>query len=671
MANRYVWSRNALSYTLSNFRVDDDSSTFKRTLQGRLLSAPSNVTAYVYQTSFTSISYAKASDTTTNITIASGTYIGAFNGADSYDVERHHLTDIGTIGTSASDNTIIFASNTQLDFPVTIEVDSVSVDEDVFAAMSETNRRGFGPSGQFDISNIDGTLKIEEAFAGNEGYSRITAAAIAELSEQEGNTDVWDYRFKSAIFTRTTSKGTSAGTVSNASSGAYPADGTSGNYWYELQGNDNIDASAVGYNTQQPRGGQPITITVTPSAGNVYGGTVRYTYQVQLAGGAWQTISSNNTATSLQYTIPAGTATFAARVLASDTWGFSSTTYTTGATLTVINNDPPSAPDGINIGAVLGGEQCTITWGAATDADGTIASYQLERQIDNGDTWTQIYTGLALTYDDTINSEWATVNYRVRAVDDDGAAGPYTTGTMQTVNAGWLYFSGPDADMGDKPAPFTFAFSIGSTTEGTTDISVSVLLDDENIYTGTPDAGEQVSLEIDTRLSYEGEHTIVVTFEKANLLGDQYIGTYNVPALEIPDGGHAVQLYNSDGEPVFPNTFARQVFAQKGDSAAKMFDRYFSGTYTGTGTSGAVNPCSLRLSFVPRFLFVYSPSGNAWGFWIRTAEPAVAAQGTMATNAGSCTVQWDNENMILSWYGSSASVQLNVSGTAYGYVVTG
>ena len=467
------------------------------------------------------------------------------------------------------------------------------------------------------------------------------------------------------------SKGTSVGTVSNASSGAYPADGTSGNYWYELQGNDNIDASAVGYNTQQPRGGQPITITVTPSAGNVYGGTVRYTYQVQLAGGAWQTISSNNTATSLQYTIPAGTATFAARVLASDTWGFSSTTYTTGATLAAINNNPPSAPNGINIGAVLGGEQCTITWGAATDADGTIASYQLERQIDNGDTWTQIYTGLALTYDDTINSEWATVNYRVRAVDDDGAAGPYTTGTMQTVNAGWLYFSGPPEDMGDKPAPFTFAFSIGSTTEGTTDISVAVLLDDENIYTGTPDAGEQVSLEIDTRLSYEGEHTIVVSFEKANLLGDQYIGTYNVPAIEIPDGGHAVQLYNSDGEPVFPNTFARQVFAQKGDSAAKIFDRYFSGTYTGTGTSGAVNPCSIRLSFVPRFLFVYSPNGNAWGFWIRTAEPTVAAQGTMATNAGSCTVQWDNENMILSWYGSSASVQLNVSGTAYGYVVTG
>lgn len=468
------------------------------------------------------------------------------------------------------------------------------------------------------------------------------------------------------------------GTVSNASSSTYPQDGVSGNYWYTYQGSDNIDAAAVTYSSQVPRGGQPITINVSPSTGNEYGGTVRYTYQVQLAGGAWQTIATNSTATSCQYTIPAGTATFAARVLASDTWGFSSSDYTTGATLTVINNEPPSAPDGITIGPVLGGEQTTITWGEATDSDGTIASYQLERQIDNGDTWTQIYSGLTRSYDDSINSEWATVNYRVRAVDDDGEAGPYTTGTMQTVNAGWLYFSGPPADMGDRPAPFAFAFSIGSTTDGTTDISVSVLLDDENIYTGTPDAGEQVSLEIDTRLSYEGEHTIVVSFEKENLLGDQYVGTYNVPALEIPDGGHAVQFYDSDGVPVFPNTFARQVFAQRGNSAARLFDRVYSGTYTGTGTSGSSNPLKFRLSFRPKIVAIQAAgaSAAAFGLWVQSAaDPAAQAQGSMVVYNGStqslATVEWDDTNMILSIYAASAAQQLNVSGQLYGIFVGG
>ena len=469
--------------------------------------------------------------------------------------------------------------------------------------------------------------------------------------------------------TFTKSKGAANGTVSNSSSTTYPQDGISGNYWYTYQGQDVIDAAAVGYSNQAPMGGQPITITVTPTT-PTYGGTIRYTYQVQLSGGAWQTISSNNTATSLQYTIPAGTTTFAARVLASDTWGFSSSDYTTGATLSVTNNLPPSAPDGITIGDVLGGQQCTITWGAATDSDGTIDHYELERQVDNGDTWTQIFSSNALTYSDTINSEWATVNYRVRAVDDDGEAGPYTTGTMQTVNAGRLYFSGPAADMGDKPAPFTFAFSIGSTTPDVTDISVEVLLDDEIVYTGTPDAAEQVSIHIDTRLMFAGEHVLIVTAEKQNLLGLNQECTFTVPAVTLPDGGRMVQLYNDEGQPVFPLTLGRAVIGTGGEDVNEILDRVFSGTYTGTGTSGSQNPCQLRLSFVPRVLFVYS-NAPASGWWVRTAEPTVEAQGTMETSGGTATVTWDNDNMTLSWYASSAAVQLNASGTVYGYLVIG
>ena len=464
-------------------------------------------------------------------------------------------------------------------------------------------------------------------------------------------------------------KGTAAGTVSNSASSTYPQDGISGNYWYTYQGQDSIDATAVGYSSQAPMGGQPITINVTPTTPTC-GGTIRYTYQVQLSGGAWQTISSNNTATSLQYTIPAGTTSFAARVLASDTWGFSSSDYTTGATLTVTNNLPPSAPDGITIGDVLGGQQCTITWGAATDSDGTIDHYELERQVDNGDTWTQIFSGNALTYNDTINSEWATVNYRVRAVDDDAEPGPYTTGTMQTVNAGWLYFSGPAADMGDKPAPFDFVFSIGSTTEGVTDISVEVLLDDENVYTGTPDAAEQVTISIDTRLMFAGGHDIVITAEKENLLGLNQVCSFNIPAVTLPDGGRMVQLYNDEGQPVFPLTLGRAVIGKGGEDVNEILDRVFSGTYTGTGTSGSQNPCQLRLSFVPRFMFVYS-NAPASGWWVRTADATTSAQGKMETTSGTATVMWDNDNMTLSWYASSAAVQLNTSGTVYGYLVIG
>lgn len=263
------------------------------------------------------------------------------------------------------------------------------------------------------------------------------------------------YSYGSVITNRNSSrievgKGSLTGSASNASASAYPQDGGSGSNWYTYQGSDNIDATAVGYSNQSPMGGQSITINVTPAT-PTYGGTIQYTYQVQLSGGSWTTIATKTTATSQQYTIPAGTTSFAARVVANDTWGFSSSTYTTGSTLTVTNNLPPTAPGSISIGSVVGGQQCTITWTAATDPDGTVASYQLERQTDNGDTWTQIYSGSNLTYTDTINADWATVNYRVKATDDDGDSGPYATGTMQTVNDGWLYFSGPPSDMGEQP----------------------------------------------------------------------------------------------------------------------------------------------------------------------------------------------------------------------------
>ena len=107
-----------------------------------------------------------------------------------------------------------------------------------------------------------------------------------------------------------------------------------------------------------------------------------------------------------------------------------------------------------------------------------------------------------------------------------------------------------------------------------------------------------------------------------------------------------------------------------GKAEASAVPQTASGTYTGTGTSGSGNPCQLRLSFVPRFMFVYS-NAPASGWWIRTAEPTVEAQGTMETTGGTATVTWDNDNMVLSWYASSAAVQLNTSGTVYGYLVIG
>ena len=471
-------------------------------------------------------------------------------------------------------------------------------------------------------------------------------------------------------------QGSSTGAASNSSSSAYPQNGVSGSSWYVYQGSDSIDATAVGYSNQSPMGGQPITINVTPTT-PTYGGTIQYTYQVQLSGGSWTTIATKTTATSQQYTIPAGTTSFAARVVANDTWGFSSSTYTTGSTLTVTNNLPPTAPGSISIGSVIGGQQCTITWTAATDPDGTVASYQLERQTDNGDTWTQIYSGADLTYTDTINADWATVNYRVKATDDDGDSGPYATGTMQTVNDGWLYFSGPPSDMGEQPAPFDFVFSIGSTgTTSASNIAVTVIYDDETIYTGTVASAQQITLPIDTRLTYAGDHDIIVTASADGFLAVTQQCVFQVPAVTLPDGGGAGFMEDDAGKAYYPATLARFVIGLKGLDANALFDRVYTGTYTGTGTSGSGNPCSVRTSFEPTLVFIQAAAASTAtsGYWVNSA-PGQSSQGNMIVNNNGtvtlCPVTWDAEAMTLSWYGTSAAAQLNASGTVYGIIALG
>ena len=138
-----------------------------------------------------------------------------------------------------------------------------------------------------------------------------------------------------------------------------------------------------------------------------------------------------------------------------------------------------------------------------------------------------------------------------------------------------------------------------------------------------------------------------------------------------------MQLYNSDGVAVFPYTFARQVFGKGGNSAAKLFDRVYSGTYTGTGTSGQSNPLTFRLSFRPKIVAIQAAgaSSAAFGLWVQSAEPTAQAQGSMVVYNGStqslATVQWDDTNMILSIYAASAAQQLNVSGQLYGIFVGG
>lgn len=160
-------------------------------------------------------------------------------------------------------------------------------------------------------------------FASNVSYADVTIPAdwpMAKLGNIKGST--------------------SYGNVSANSESAYPANSYSGSYWYIYKGSDSIDPTAITYSPNPAKGGELVTITITPSTSITYGGTISYKYEYQLDSGSWQVLNNSTSETSVSVVIPKGTTKFTARVTASDNMGFISTPIV-GDTITVNNNSNP------------------------------------------------------------------------------------------------------------------------------------------------------------------------------------------------------------------------------------------------------------------------------------------------------------------------------------------
>lgn len=104
--------------------------------------------------------------------------------------------------------------------------------------------------------------------------------------------------------------------------------------------------------------------------------------------------------------------------------------------------------------------------------------------------------------------------------------------------------------------------------------------------------------------------------------------------------------------------------------------RVVTGSYEGTGTYGADNPCKLTFDFEPKFVYVRGRSGlyastptqgsvalsNAF-FW---------SQGQTYGHVNAGTVYFQQSENSLSWYATEyASHQLNTIGTTYHYIAIG
>lgn len=179
-------------------------------------------------------------------------------------------------------------------------------------------------------------------------------------------------------------------------------------------------------------------------------------------GSSWSQIYQG-TATSTSTTIPFGTNTVMFRVCAYDTEGEKSG-WRTSSNKTVVNNRAPGVPPSISVPlAPSGGEALTVTWTAASDADGNLEGYELERQWDGTGAFTQLYKGAALSYRDSIpKGEHTSVVYRVRAYDAMGAKSSYTTSPSRTIenNTAPVITSDLSGDLGVKSDGFTIPYTI-------------------------------------------------------------------------------------------------------------------------------------------------------------------------------------------------------------------
>ena len=280
------------------------------------------------------------------------------------------------------------------------------------------------------------------------------------------------------------------------------------------------------------RGGTDVAISwaaATDADDNLDGYIVERSYN---GGTSWSQIYQGR-ATSTTSTVPFGTATVMFRVQAYDTAGAKSG-WRTSANRTVVNNRAPSAPPSISVPLTpAGGESLTITWTAATDADGNLEGYELERQWDGAGTFEQIYQGAALSYQDSIpKGAHSSVIYRVRAYDSFAAYSGYMTSPSRTIdnNTAPVIACDLSGDLGEKSEGFSVPYTVSdaeqqevTVTEKVGDLvkrTYKVTLDQQNTFEVTGEYFQKIlngaqTVQIVATDSAGKSSTLSLTFTKA------------------------------------------------------------------------------------------------------------------------------------------------------------
>ena len=126
--------------------------------------------------------------------------------------------------------------------------------------------------------------------------------------------------------------------------------------------------------------------------------------------------------------------------------------------LTFADLPVPSPPASITIPATINASTAfSVSWPKMTNAN----SYKLERQL-NGATWSQVYSGTALSFSDTIAPANTNVTYRVSAIGTYGTSAARTSVTRNITRAAPTLSAG-STSLGtftqSPPAAYAYTFT--------------------------------------------------------------------------------------------------------------------------------------------------------------------------------------------------------------------
>lgn len=188
----------------------------------------------------------------------------------------------------------------------------------------------------------------------------------------------------------------------------------------------------------------------------------------------------------------------------------SDTTDSEGCYVCLFNIAPP-VPATLNIPTIYGGKSNSISWTPVIDPDGDSVTYQLECTYD-GDSYSQIYSGVVTTYAHLVPFGTASIAYRVKATDPSGESSAYTTSaTMTVINNNAPVISGADANLGVKSSGFTGTYTV--TDANNNAVTVTEAIDGVQIRSLVATLGEEITYGIteNTWLALpNGSHTLTI-----------------------------------------------------------------------------------------------------------------------------------------------------------------